>query len=154
MTCGDLFFMLEAFLAWAIHEHFVSNVTLLSYPFIMSSFCPFFCGSRHFVWTFCWWELIVRWAGHFHVLSFSLYHSDNCMLFFHQPFLISIDSWLMSWGSLEMQTQVPPWLSSGVAESYSSLFVSDLPAVFMVKEETSSVLVWNLHCNSLGVRLA
>ena len=25
------------------------------------------------------------------------------MLFFHQPFLIFIDSWLMNWGSLEMQ---------------------------------------------------
>jgi hypothetical protein len=34
--------------------------------------------------------------------------TDNCMLFFHQPFLISIDPWLMSWGSLEMQTQVSP----------------------------------------------
>ena len=36
------------------------------------------------------------------------------MLFFHQPFLIFVDSWLTSWGSLEMQTQVPPWLSNGV----------------------------------------
>jgi hypothetical protein len=33
---------------------------------------------------------------------------DNCMLFFHQPFLISVVSWLTSWGSLETQTQVPP----------------------------------------------
>jgi hypothetical protein len=27
---------------------------------------------------------------------------DNFMLFLHQPFLISIDSWLMNWCSLEM----------------------------------------------------
>ena len=28
---------------------------------------------------------------------------DNFMLFFHQPFLIFVDSWLTNWGSLEMQ---------------------------------------------------
>jgi hypothetical protein len=33
---------------------------------------------------------------------------DNCMLFFCQPLLIFVDFWLMSWGSLEIQTQVPP----------------------------------------------
>ena len=43
----------EAFLAWAVHEHLVSYITLLFHSFIMSSFCPFFCGSWHFVWTFC-----------------------------------------------------------------------------------------------------
>jgi hypothetical protein len=45
-------------------------------------------------------------------------------------------------------TKVPPWLSfssSGMAESYSSLFVSDTPVVLMVKEGTSLVLVWKLH---------
>jgi len=61
------------------------------------------------------------------------------MLFYHQPFLIFIDSWLTSWGPLEMQTQVSPWLSlssNGVAES-SSLFVNDTPSVLMIKEGTS-----------------
>ena len=53
MTCGGLLFLLEAFLAWAVHEHLVSYITLLFHSFIMSSFCPFFCGSWHFVWTFC-----------------------------------------------------------------------------------------------------
>ena len=65
---------------------------------------------------------------------------DNCIFSFHQPFLIFVDSWLTSWGSLEMQTQVPPWLSNGVVESCSSLFVGDTPAVLMVKEGTSLVL--------------
>jgi hypothetical protein len=54
--------------------------------------------------------------------------------------LIFIDPWLTSWGSLEMQTQVPPCLSlssSGMAKSCSSLFISDTPAVLMVKEGTS-----------------
>jgi len=62
------------------------------------------------------------------------------MLFFHEPFLIFVDSWLMSWGPLEMQTQVPPWLSlssNGMAESSSSLFVSDTPTIFIVEEGTS-----------------
>jgi len=62
------------------------------------------------------------------------------MLFFHQPFLIFVDSWLTSWGPLEMQTQVPPWLSlssNGVAESSSSLFISDTPAILIVEEGTS-----------------
>jgi hypothetical protein len=51
-------------------------------------------------------------------------------------FLIFVCSWLTSWCSLEMQTQVPPWLSlssNGVVESCSSLFVSDMPPVLMVK---------------------
>jgi hypothetical protein len=64
------------------------------------------------------------------------------MLFFHQSFLIFVDPWLTSWGSLEMQTQVPPWLSlssSGMAESCSSLFVSDTLAALMIKEGTSLV---------------
>ena len=65
---------------------------------------------------------------------------DSCMFFFHQPFLIFVDSWLMTWGPLEMQTQVVPWLSlssNGMAESSSSLFVSDTPAILIVEEETS-----------------
>ena len=46
----------------------------------------------------------------------------------------------MSWGPLEMQTQVPPWLSmssNGVAESSSSLFVSDTQGILIVEEGTS-----------------
>ena len=35
--------------------------------------------------------------------TISIEDTNNCMLFFHQPFLIFVDSWLMSWGSLEMQ---------------------------------------------------
>ena len=69
---------------------------------------------------------------------------DNCMLFFHQPFLIFIDSWLTSWGPLEMRTQVSPWLSlssNGVAESFSSLLL----AILMVEEGTPSILAWKLH---------
>jgi hypothetical protein len=62
------------------------------------------------------------------------------MLFFHQPLLIFVDPWLMSWGSLEMQTQVPPWLSNDVTKSYASLFISDTPAVLIIKERTSLVL--------------
>jgi hypothetical protein len=45
-------------------------------------------------------------------------------------------------------TQVSPWLSSsssGMAESYSSLFISDMPAVLMVEDGTSLVLAWKLH---------
>ena len=57
---------------------------------------------------------------------------------------------LTSWGSLEMQTQVPPWLSNDVAKSYSSLFVSDMPAVLMIKERSSLVLTWKLHLQWLG----
>ena len=39
MTCGGLLFLLEGFLAWAIHEHLVSYVTfLLSYSFVMLFF--------------------------------------------------------------------------------------------------------------------
>ena len=26
---------------------------LLSHPFVMPSFCSFFCGTCHFIWTFC-----------------------------------------------------------------------------------------------------
>jgi hypothetical protein len=55
------------------------------------------------------------------------------MPFFHQPLLIFIDLWLMSWGSLEMQTQVPPWLSNDMAKSYASLFISDMLAVLIVE---------------------
>jgi hypothetical protein len=33
---------------------------------------------------------------------------DDCLLFFHQHFLIFVDPWLTIWGSLEMQTQVSP----------------------------------------------
>ena len=55
----------------------------------------------------CWRELVVHWAGPFLTLSFVFAPSDedtdNCMLFFHQPFLIFVDSWLTNWGSLEMQ---------------------------------------------------
>ena len=60
-------------------------------------------------------------------------------------FLDFFDSWLTSWGSLEMQTQVPPWLSNDAAESCSSLFVSDTPAALMIKERTSLVFAWKLH---------
>ena len=70
------------------------------------------------------WELVVRWVGPFLVLSFSLQHSDSCMIFSHQPFLIFVDSWLTGWCSLGMQTQVPPWLSlssNGMVENCSSL---------------------------------
>jgi len=42
-------------------------------------------------------------------------------------------------------TQVLPWLSNSVAESCSSLFVSDMPAVLKIKEWTSLVFVWKLH---------
>ena len=53
-----------------------------------------------------WWALVVRWAVTFLTLSFVFAPSDedtdNCMLFFHQPFLIFVDSWLTNWGSLEM----------------------------------------------------
>ena len=69
------------------------------------------------------------------------------MLFFHQPFLIFVDSWLMSWGPLEMQIQVPPWLSlssNGMVES-SSLFVSDMPAILIVEEGTSLEFACKLH---------
>jgi hypothetical protein len=62
--------------------------------------------------------------------------------------LIFVDPWLTSWGSLEMQTQVSPWLSlssSGMVESCSSLFVSDTPAILMVKEGTSLEFAWKLH---------
>jgi hypothetical protein len=62
------------------------------------------------------------------------------MRFFHQPLLIFVDPWLISWGSLEMQTQVPPWLSNDVAKGCASLFISDTPAVLIVKERTSLVL--------------
>ena len=44
---------LANFASWAVHEHLVSYVVLLSHPLVMPSFCPFFCGSWHFVWTFC-----------------------------------------------------------------------------------------------------
>jgi hypothetical protein len=80
--------------------------------------------------------------------------TNNCMLFFHQPFLISVDSWLTSWVSLEMQTQVPPWLSlssSGMAESYSSLFVIGMLVVLMAEEGTSLVFAWKLHLQRLKV---
>ena len=56
----------------------------------------------------------------------------------------------MSWGSLEMQTQVPPLLSlpsSDMAESCSSLFVSDTPAILMAKERT-----WHDKNEKEGVR--
>ena len=53
-----------------------------------------------------WRELVVRWAGPFLTLSFVFAPSDedtdNCMLFFHQPFLIFVDSWLTSWDPLKM----------------------------------------------------
>jgi hypothetical protein len=65
---------------------------------------------------------------------------DNCMPFFHQPFLIFVDPWLMSWGSLEMQTQVPPWFSNDLAKSCASLFIRDTPAILIVKKRTSLVL--------------
>ena len=78
-------------------------------------------------------------------LPLAFFAPSNCMLFFHQPFLIFVDPWLTSWGSLEMQTQVPPWSSNGVAESCSSLFVSDMLAILMIKERSSLVLVWKLH---------
>jgi hypothetical protein len=42
-------------------------------------------------------------------------------------------------------TQVLPWLSNGVAESYSSLFISYTPAVLKIKESTSLVFAWKLH---------
>ena len=64
-----------------------------------------------------------------------------------------VDPWLTSWGSLEMQTQVPPWSSNGVAESCSSLFVSDMPAILMIKERSSLVLAWKLHLQWLGMSL-
>ena len=56
------------------------------------------------------------------------------MILFHQPFLIFVDPWLTSWGSLEMQTQISPWLSlssNGMAKSSSSLFASDTPAILI-----------------------
>ena len=38
MTCGGLLFLLEGFLACAVHEHLVSYVALLSYSFVMLFF--------------------------------------------------------------------------------------------------------------------
>jgi hypothetical protein len=73
------------------------------------------------------------------------------MLFFHQPLLIFVDPWLMSWGSLEMQTQVPPFFSSGVAKSYASLFTSDTPAVLIVKERTFLYLHRSFIFNDFGM---
>jgi hypothetical protein len=60
---------------------------------------------RRLIWFTCWWELVVCWAGPFLVLSLDPRDKDteNCMLFFHQPFLIFVDFWLMNWCSLEMQ---------------------------------------------------
>ena len=95
-------------------------------------------------------ELVVHWAG-----PFLLYFLCSIRIVAWSspinPSLICVDSWLMGWSSLEMWTQVPPWLSSGMAESCSSLFVSDSPTVLMVKEGTSLVLVWKLHLNDLGM---
>ena len=80
-------------------------------------------------------ELVVHWAGLFLVLSFSLQHSDSCMIFSHQPFFdfcwFLVDELVF----IRDATQVPSWLSSGVAESYSSLIISDTPAVLIVKEK-------------------
>ena len=60
---------------------------------------------RRLIQFTCQWELVVRWAGLFLVLSLDPGDEDmdNFMFFFHQPLLISLDSWLMNWCSLEMQ---------------------------------------------------
>ena len=85
-------------------------------------------------------ELVVHWAG-----PFLLYFLCSIRIVAWSspinPSLICVDSWLMGWSSLEMWTQVPHWLSSGMVEG-SSLFVNDSLAVFMVKEGTSLVLAW------------
>ena len=98
-----------------------------------------------------WWELVVHWAGPLLTLSFvfapSNEDTDNCMLFFHQPFLIFVDSWLTSWYSLELQTWVPPWWSlssSGMAES-------NTPTVLMVDGRISLVFAWKLPLQWLRV---
>ena len=84
---------------------------------------------RRYVQFTYWWELVVHWAGHFLLLGFSLCHSNNCIFFSRQPFLIFVGSWSMNWCSLEMQIQVPLWWSlssSTMAKSCSSLFASCL----------------------------
>ena len=77
----------SSYLKLSLLELFMSILSPISQSFFLiflscHPFCPFFCGSRHFVWTFCWWELVVRWAGSLLALSFSLYHLDSCMFFF------------------------------------------------------------------------
>jgi hypothetical protein len=67
-------------------------------------------------------------------------HLSTCLDFYW-----FLDDELMFIGDI---TQVPPWLSlssSGMVERYSSLFVSDTPAVLMVEEGTSLVLAWKLY---------
>ena len=81
----------------------------IPYGFILPFFTQMISDRTTWRWYVrftCWWELVVRWAGPFRTLSFVFAPSDedtdNCMLFFHQPFLIFVDSWLTSWGPLEM----------------------------------------------------
>ena len=81
--------------------------TLCFYPSFFTQMISDRTTWRRYVQFTYWWELVVHWVRPFFTLIFVFAPSDedidNCMLFFHQPFLIFVDSWLTSWGSLEMQ---------------------------------------------------
>ena len=55
---------------------------------------------RRLIWFTHGQELVVRWAGPFLVLSFSLQHSGSCMIFSRQPllwFMLILGWWVVYW---------------------------------------------------------
>jgi hypothetical protein len=102
-----------------------------------------------------WQELIVHWVGPFLILGLDPRDddTDNCTLFFHQPFLDFCWFLVNELVFIEDATQVLPWLSlssNGMAESYSSL-------VRQSSWWSRKELHWNLHesfiSTDLGVSL-
>ena len=132
MTCGGLFFLLEAFLAWAVHEQ---SYLLYCIPFssfyhaILLSFILWILALcldllLHSLYHSYLWRLVVRWAR-----SFLLFVPFGQLLVLLSSTILDFRWFLVDELVLEMQIQVPPWWSlssSGVAKSCSSLFASHL----------------------------
>ena len=138
---------LANFASWAVHEHLVSYVVLLSHPLVMPSFCPFFCGSWHFVWTFCishYFIPVKACSPLSRIFPFlcTIRIVTRSSLVNHSWFLLILGRWIGVHWRCKFK-----FLLDGLylLAAWRRVVLLCLPAVLMVEEGTSLVLAWKLH---------